>query len=117
MGNSGKKQKDKARKRAETIMKVRCGLMTATQAAEALGISRKTYYKWEQRGLAALMGGLEDQSTGRPKRSDENQKQADLAERIDELKRENKMLKQRMELKGLLTKIELRSASDRTKKK
>jgi transposase len=117
MGNCGKKQKDKARKRAETIMKVRCGLMTATQAAKALGVSRKTYYKWEQRGLAALMDGLEDQVSGRPKRSGEIQKEADLAERIEELKRENKMLKQKMELKALLGKIEIRSASDRTKKK
>jgi excisionase family DNA binding protein len=42
---------EKARLRAEVIMKVRCGLMTAQQAAEYLGVSRKTYYKWEQRGL------------------------------------------------------------------
>ena len=33
-----------ARLRAEVIMKVRCGLMTAQQAAEQLGVSRKTYY-------------------------------------------------------------------------
>ena len=45
-----------ARRRAEVIMKVRCGLMSASQAANLLGISRKTYYKWEQRGLAALLG-------------------------------------------------------------
>ena len=32
--------------RAEMIMKVRCGLMTAAQAAARLGVSRKTYYKW-----------------------------------------------------------------------
>lgn len=32
-------------------MKVRCGLMTARQAAKQLGVSSKTFYKWEQRGL------------------------------------------------------------------
>ena len=58
--------KEQSRHRAEVIMKVRCGLMTATQAAKELGISRKTYYKWEQRGLEALLGGLEDQPSGRP---------------------------------------------------
>jgi hypothetical protein len=33
-----------ARQRAEVIMKVRCGLMNASQAAARLGVSRKTYY-------------------------------------------------------------------------
>jgi len=35
--------------------------MTATEAAKQLGVSRKTYYKWEQRGLEALLDGLQDQ--------------------------------------------------------
>ena len=35
-----------ARLRAELIMKVRCGLMTAAEAARQLGVSRKTFYKW-----------------------------------------------------------------------
>ena len=39
-----------ARKKAELIMKALCGLMTASQAAEALGVPRKTYYQWERRG-------------------------------------------------------------------
>jgi transposase len=43
----------KALLRTEMIVKVRAGLMTATAAAEALGVSRKTYYKWERRGLGA----------------------------------------------------------------
>jgi DNA-binding XRE family transcriptional regulator len=34
-----------ARLRAELIMKVRCGLLTPREAAEQLGVSRKTYYK------------------------------------------------------------------------
>ena len=45
-------------------MKVRCGLMNASQAAEQLGISRKTYYKWEQRALSAMLEGLTDQPPG-----------------------------------------------------
>ena len=42
----GKKPQDQARLRAQLIMKVRCGLMTAAEAAKQLGVSRKTYYKW-----------------------------------------------------------------------
>jgi transposase len=55
-----------ARLRAELIMKVRCGIMTAQEAASRLGVSRKTYYKWEQRGLSALLDGVADQVAGRP---------------------------------------------------
>ena len=53
-----------ARQRAQVIMKVRCGLMNPSQAAAQLGISRKTYYKWEQRGLSALLSGLTDRPLG-----------------------------------------------------
>jgi transposase len=52
--------------RAELIMKVRCGLITARQAAKQLGVSRKTFYKWEQRGLSALLDSVTDQQPGRP---------------------------------------------------
>jgi hypothetical protein len=47
--------------RAEMIMKVRCGLLTARQAADRMGVSRKTFYKWEQRGLNALLDSVTDQ--------------------------------------------------------
>jgi DNA-binding XRE family transcriptional regulator len=55
-----------ARLRAEMIMKVRCGLLTARQAADRMGVSRKTFYKWEQRGLNALLDSVTDQPPGRP---------------------------------------------------
>ena len=63
-------------KRAEMIMKVRCGLMTAAQAARKLGVSRKTYYKWEKRGLEALLSGLADKEPGRPSTAIDPDKQA-----------------------------------------
>jgi transposase-like protein len=46
----------KARQRAELILKVRSGQLTATAAAQALGISRQQYYQWEARALQALLG-------------------------------------------------------------
>lgn len=52
------------------FMKVRCGLMTASEVARQLGVSRKTYYKWEQRGQTALLEGLSDHSAGRPEKDD-----------------------------------------------
>ena len=39
----------KARERANVILQVQAGLITATEAAQKLGVSRKTYYEWERR--------------------------------------------------------------------
>jgi len=60
------KEKELAQKRAEVIMRVRTGQMTATDAAKALGVSRKTYYEWEKRGLGGMLDALEKGRSGRP---------------------------------------------------
>lgn len=104
-----------ALKRAEVIMKVRCGLLTATDAAEQLGVSRKTYYKWEKRGLAALLNGLADQSSGRPVRP-ENSQRMDLERQIEQLEKDNDLLTRKMALKQVLTDLKLQSGVSRTKK-
>jgi transposase len=54
----------KALLRTEMIVKVRAGLMTATAAAEALGVSRKTYYKWEKKGLQAMLAAGQNETAG-----------------------------------------------------
>jgi transposase len=56
----------KARQRAEKIIQVRSGSLTAKEAARQLGISRKTYYKWEQRALEGMIAALSDREGGRP---------------------------------------------------
>lgn len=66
----------KAEQRALMIMKVRSGQLTATQAARLLGVSRKTYYQWEQRGLEAMMAQLQDQLPGRPTNPTDPEKEA-----------------------------------------
>ena len=105
-----------ARQRAEVIMKVRCGLMSASQAAEQLGISRKTYYKWEQRSLRALLAGLENQPPGRPSQPVDSQKQT-LEKQLEQSQRDNALLKHKMELKDVLTDLKLAPGMDRAKKK
>ena len=42
---SSVQQQALARQRAQLIMQVRSGLLSAQEAARQLGISRKTYYK------------------------------------------------------------------------
>ena len=105
-----------ARQRAEVIMEVRCGLMSASQAAEQLGISRKTYYKWEQRALRAMLAGLTDQPPGRPSQPVDTKKQA-LEEQLQQLRRDNELLKHKMALKDVLTDLKLEPGMERAKKK
>lgn len=105
-----------ARLRAEVIMKVRCGLMSASQAAEQLGVSRKTYYKWEERGLSALLSSLEDQSGGRPSQPVDVEKQS-LEQQLIQVRQENAVLQHKMALKDVLSDLKLTPGTDRAGKK
>ena len=96
-------------------MKVRCGLMNASQAAAQLGVSRKTYYKWEQRGLQAMLTGLADQSPGRPCQPVDSRSEA-LEIELGNARRDNVLLQHKMELKDVLTDLKLSSGMSRTKK-
>lgn len=109
-----RKEANKARLRAQLIMKVRCGLMTASEAADRLKVSRKTYYKWEQRGLSALLDSLADQPPGRPELTG---KPTVLEKQLADLKRENELLEQKMALKDLVADFKIRSPKGRKKKK
>ena len=102
----GKKCTEVARKRAQIIMKVRCGMMTAADAARELGVSRKTYYKWEQRGLAAMLGGLQEKPSGRPEAPEQKKRESELQKQIQTLERNNRELQQKMALKDLLHELE-----------
>ena len=106
-----------ARQRAEIIMKVRCGLMTATQAAQVLGISRKTYYKWEQRGLAALLEGVEDQESGRPEKPPEQTQKAAFDKELKKLQQKNELLEKQLKLKDLVHQMRLKETQEGGKKK
>ena len=92
-------QQELARQRALIIMQVRSGQITATEGAQKLGISRKTYYQWESRGLDGMLKALEDQDPGRPAPSVDTEKQT-LAERIRELEQQLLTANQRVQLKS-----------------
>lgn len=102
-----------ARSRAEIIMKVRAGYLTATEGAALLGISRKTYYKWENRALAGLLAGLEERKTGRPELPVHTQNETELQNRIEELEQEKELLKKQMEIKDLVYQLKLDEAKER----
>ena len=66
------------------ILKVRSGAFTATQGVQALGVSRKTYYEWEEKSLKAMALALENQPAGRPPAPVDEEKEA-LRQRVREL--------------------------------
>ena len=67
-GRRHKKEKEQklARERALVILQVHGGTLTAKQGAQLLGVSRKTYYEWEEKSLKAMALALENRPPGRP---------------------------------------------------
>jgi len=89
--------------------------MTASEAARQLGVSRKTYYKWEQRGLSSLLDSLADQVPGRPEK-EAHPAQTVFEKQMADLKKENELLEQKLILKDLAFDLRIRQ-KDRKKKK
>jgi hypothetical protein len=87
---------------AEKIVQVQSGLLTATDAAQQLGVSRKTYYKRENRALAGLMEGLKDRESGRPGLEVDPEKER-LLETVETLESEVERLRQTLGIREVLT--------------
>lgn len=94
----GESSEAEARKRAELILKVRSGMMSAADAARELGVSRKTYYKWEHRALEAMLEGLEEREGGRPALEKDPEKE-ELKAKVQALERELRLRQKRDELR------------------
>jgi transposase len=101
----GRHKKDKqqklARERALVILQVRSGALTAKQGAKLLGVSRKTYYEWEEKSLKAMALALENRLPGRPPALMDPEKEA-LRERIQELEKKLDLAEKTIEVKELL---------------
>ena len=105
----------KALLRTEMIVKVRAGLMTATAAAEALGVSRKTYYKWEKKGLQAMLAAGQDEAAGRPSKEERKEVKA-LKRKVKSLSAKLEDMAQTAELRLMLRILERRDAKKKQKK-
>ena len=106
----------KARQRAEVILQVRSGQRTATDAAQALGISRQQYYEWEKRALSALLTALEDQPTGRPKSPTDPEKER-LQRRVQQLEQQVQQHEEMEQLRQILNSWAARDDLPPAKKK
>ncbi len=90
-----------ARQRAQLIMQVRSGLLSAQEAARQLGISRKTYYKWERRALAGMVEALGNREQGRPRQAIDLEKEA-LRRQTQELQAKLQILEQTEQIRQAL---------------
>src|SRR5512136_2557329 len=90
-----------ARDRALVILQVRSGLLTAKEGAKLLGVSRKTYYEWEERSLKAMALALENRAAGRPSMPVDEEKES-LRERIQELEKKLYLAEKTIGVKELL---------------
>ena len=90
-----------ARQRAQLIMQVQNGLLSAQEAARQLGISRKTYYQWERRALAAMVEALGNRPPGRPPRLLDPEKEA-LQRQAQELQAKLEVLEQTEQIRQRL---------------
>ncbi len=100
-GGRYKKEKELARERAMVILQVRSGALTAAEGAKLLGVSRKTYYEWEEKSLKAMALALENRPSGRPPLPMDLEKEA-LRERIKELEKKLDRAEKTIEVKELL---------------
>jgi len=104
----------KALLRTEMIVKVRAGLLTAKAAAEALGVSRKTYYKWEKKGLQAMLAAEQDETKGRPETGPSPEVLA-LKSQVKTLSAKLEEMAQTAELRYMLRLLERRDAKKKLK--
>ena len=104
-----------ARERASIILQVRSGVLTATEGAERLGISRKTYYEWEDRALEAMALALENHPAGRPPTLLDAEKE-ELQTKVQDLEKKLYLAEKTIEVKDLLSAYEIFWAGGAKKK-
>jgi transposase len=96
------KERKLARERASIILQVGSGVLTATEGAERLGISRKTYYEWEDRALAAMAETLENHRPGRPSVPLDAEKE-ELQRKVRDLEKKLYLAEKTIEVRDLLS--------------
>ena len=96
------KEQKLTRDRASIILQVRGGALTATEGAKRLGISRKTYYEWEDRALQAMALALENHAPGRPSIPLDAEKE-EFQRKVRDLEKKLYLAEKTMEVKNLLS--------------
>jgi transposase-like protein len=108
----------KALERQQMILEVLSGRRTATDAAAALGMSRKTYYQWQERALDGMLKALEELPPGRPAKETDPQQEA-LLRQVADLRKEKTVLESRLKIQSCMRQVidEMLGKNPETKKK
>ena len=108
----------KTLERERVILEHLSGRLTATQAALALGVSRKTFYEWLERALSAMRAALRDRPGGRPLKpmDPENER---LREELAVLEKERLVLASRLRIQDAFRQTfdEMEAGTPQPKKK
>jgi hypothetical protein len=80
-------------------------------------VSRKTFYQWENKALAAMAGALEDKDPGRPEPDAREREIAALKERIEAIGREREDEWRAFELREEHLKLQVAVAKREMEKK
>ena len=70
--------------RTQALMDVTAGKTTSKEAAQELGMSRKTWHAWQRRGLEAMLESMSRRTPGRHALPSDPEKEA-LQKRVSEL--------------------------------
>ena len=100
----------KAQHRMNVILRSLSGEITATQGAEELNVSRKTFHSWVNRALTGLHESLKDKPTGRPEKEFDPYVE-EMEAKVKNLTKQVLMLEQEREIRDILQ-GELRHAFD-----
>lgn len=108
----------KAQERQRVILEHLRGHLNATEAALSLGMSRKTFYEWQDRALSGMLMALQDRPTGRPPHPVDPEKEQ-LLEELDTLEKERIVLENRLRIQEAVrqTLNEMRGTAPPPKKK
>ena len=88
----------------QAILAHLAGQLNATEAAQTLGISRKTFYQWLDRARAAMLAALADRPTGRPGQPVDPQ-QAALQAELERLAKERSVLEGRLRIQEAIRQV------------
>ena len=103
---------DRARQRAMIIMQVCSGAMTAVEGARQLGVSRKTYYEWENRALKAVTDAMEEREAGRPQMVREDAEKDALKRALAETQKELCVARESLYVRRVLDDYAAKRAED-----
>lgn len=94
----------RAQARLQVMLEHLGGHLTASQAAERLGVSRKTFYEWLERAREAMRQALADRPVGRPRHPADPERER-LEGELRAARKQNQLLE---------TRLQIREAFDRT---